>query len=235
MCPLCNDCDYWELEDICLYKKVSYLFDHPGTVFYAIFMSFWGNNNGKESLYIVLEQRPISVGSSSRLKGLPFSRTTPGQELPTASKLPNLAQAFVNSFAVNPSHETLKNVRNFNPLGIPSPVLTTALRLLDILKMFLSTELQALFNSLTPLRASLFITSNFQPGASGSIPAVPQISGAKYCWSDMTLHLFSLVFPFRPDKSKDRTSVVLTGAINFRPTSRQSVKAPTISESCVQD
>ena len=44
MCPLCNDCDYWQLHDICLYKKVAYLFDHPGTVFYAIFMSFWGND-----------------------------------------------------------------------------------------------------------------------------------------------------------------------------------------------
>ena len=42
MCPLCNDCDYWQLDDICLYKKIAYLFDHPGTVFYAIFMSFWG-------------------------------------------------------------------------------------------------------------------------------------------------------------------------------------------------
>ena len=42
MCPLCNDCDYWQLDDICLYMKIAYLFDHPGTVFYAIFMSFWG-------------------------------------------------------------------------------------------------------------------------------------------------------------------------------------------------
>ena len=41
MCPLCEDCDYWTLSDICLYKKIAYLFDHPGTVFYAIFMSFW--------------------------------------------------------------------------------------------------------------------------------------------------------------------------------------------------
>ena len=41
MCPLCADCSYWELSDICLYKKIAYLFDHPGTVFYAIFMSFW--------------------------------------------------------------------------------------------------------------------------------------------------------------------------------------------------
>ncbi|XP_059085679.1 anoctamin-7-like isoform X3 [Tigriopus californicus] len=41
MCPLCEECDYWKLSDICLYKKIAYLFDHPGTVFYAIFMSFW--------------------------------------------------------------------------------------------------------------------------------------------------------------------------------------------------
>jgi len=41
MCPLCEECDYWKLIDICLYKRIAYLFDHPGTVFYAIFMSFW--------------------------------------------------------------------------------------------------------------------------------------------------------------------------------------------------
>jgi len=41
MCPLCAECSYWKLSDICLYKRISYLFDHPGTVFYAIFMSFW--------------------------------------------------------------------------------------------------------------------------------------------------------------------------------------------------
>ena len=41
MCPLCSECDYWNLSNICLYKKISYLFDHGGTVFYAIFMSFW--------------------------------------------------------------------------------------------------------------------------------------------------------------------------------------------------
>ena len=41
MCPLCESCSYWKLEDICEYKKIAYLFDNPGTVFYAIFMSFW--------------------------------------------------------------------------------------------------------------------------------------------------------------------------------------------------
>lgn len=45
MCPLCEECDQWKLSDICLYKRISYLFDHPGTVFYAIFMSFWGKQS----------------------------------------------------------------------------------------------------------------------------------------------------------------------------------------------
>merc|ERR1711974_330394 len=41
MCPLCENCENWVLADICAFKKIAYLFDHPGTVFYAIFMSFW--------------------------------------------------------------------------------------------------------------------------------------------------------------------------------------------------
>ncbi|ESO82539.1 hypothetical protein LOTGIDRAFT_134438, partial [Lottia gigantea] len=44
MCPLCDEdigCEYWYLSDVCLFIEVAYLFDHPGTVFYAIFISFW--------------------------------------------------------------------------------------------------------------------------------------------------------------------------------------------------
>ncbi|XP_008469599.2 anoctamin-7-like [Diaphorina citri] len=44
MCPLCDKelgCGYWQLSDICGYAKISYLFDHPGTVFYSVFVSFW--------------------------------------------------------------------------------------------------------------------------------------------------------------------------------------------------
>lgn len=44
MCPLCDEtvgCGYWFLSDVCMYTKIAYLFDHPGTVFYSIFMSFW--------------------------------------------------------------------------------------------------------------------------------------------------------------------------------------------------
>ncbi|KAF6210699.1 hypothetical protein GE061_013806 [Apolygus lucorum] len=44
MCPLCDEkigCKYWDLSDICGYAKIAYLFDHPGTVFYAVFVSFW--------------------------------------------------------------------------------------------------------------------------------------------------------------------------------------------------
>ncbi|KAK7864472.1 hypothetical protein R5R35_011703 [Gryllus longicercus] len=42
MCPLCDYfCDYWNLEETCLHARVTYLFDNPSTVFFAIFMSFW--------------------------------------------------------------------------------------------------------------------------------------------------------------------------------------------------
>ncbi|XP_050413809.1 anoctamin-7 isoform X2 [Patella vulgata] len=44
MCPLCDEdigCEYWYLSDVCLFVRIAYLFDHPGTVFYAIFVSFW--------------------------------------------------------------------------------------------------------------------------------------------------------------------------------------------------
>ncbi|XP_066991170.2 anoctamin-1 [Anabrus simplex] len=42
MCPLCDYfCDYWDLEETCLHARVTYLFDNPSTVFFAIFMSFW--------------------------------------------------------------------------------------------------------------------------------------------------------------------------------------------------
>ncbi|KAL5013614.1 hypothetical protein ScPMuIL_007884 [Solemya velum] len=44
MCPLCDEeigCEYWYLSDVCVFVRVAYLFDHPGTVFYAVFVSFW--------------------------------------------------------------------------------------------------------------------------------------------------------------------------------------------------
>jgi len=44
MCPLCDEdvgCQYWYLSDVCLFTRLSYLFDQPGTVFYAVFVSFW--------------------------------------------------------------------------------------------------------------------------------------------------------------------------------------------------
>ncbi|XP_063835901.1 anoctamin-1 isoform X2 [Ostrinia nubilalis] len=43
MCPLCDyHCDFWDLKDTCLYSRITYLFDNPTTVFFAVFMSFWG-------------------------------------------------------------------------------------------------------------------------------------------------------------------------------------------------
>ncbi|CAF1280566.1 unnamed protein product [Adineta steineri] len=41
MCPLCDVCPYWKLSDTCSSASLGVFFDHPGTVFYAIFMSFW--------------------------------------------------------------------------------------------------------------------------------------------------------------------------------------------------
>ncbi|XP_077168838.1 anoctamin-7-like isoform X1 [Paroedura picta] len=41
MCPLCDSCGNWNLSEICSMAKVGYLFDHPGTVFFSVFMSFW--------------------------------------------------------------------------------------------------------------------------------------------------------------------------------------------------
>ncbi|CAF1002327.1 unnamed protein product [Adineta ricciae] len=41
MCPLCDQCPYWNLSDTCSSARLGVFFDHPGTVFYAIFMSFW--------------------------------------------------------------------------------------------------------------------------------------------------------------------------------------------------
>jgi hypothetical protein len=45
MCPACDYfCDYWELKETCLYSKFLFLFDNGCTVFFAVFMSLWGNN-----------------------------------------------------------------------------------------------------------------------------------------------------------------------------------------------
>lgn len=43
MCPLCDSwCDYWNLNETCVHSRITYLFDNPTTVFYAVFMSIWG-------------------------------------------------------------------------------------------------------------------------------------------------------------------------------------------------
>lgn len=45
MCPLCDTlCDYWELKETCMHVRITYLFDNSTTVFFAIFMSFWGES-----------------------------------------------------------------------------------------------------------------------------------------------------------------------------------------------
>nr|XP_050845862.1 anoctamin-4 [Vespula vulgaris]XP_050845863.1 anoctamin-4 [Vespula vulgaris]XP_050845864.1 anoctamin-4 [Vespula vulgaris]XP_050845865.1 anoctamin-4 [Vespula vulgaris] len=42
LCPLCDKaCGYQRLGESCIFSKLTYLFDNPATVFFAIFMSFW--------------------------------------------------------------------------------------------------------------------------------------------------------------------------------------------------
>ncbi|XP_047098037.1 anoctamin-1-like isoform X1 [Schistocerca piceifrons] len=42
MCPLCDYfCSFWNLTETCLHARITYLFDNPTTVFFAVFMSFW--------------------------------------------------------------------------------------------------------------------------------------------------------------------------------------------------
>lgn len=44
LCPLCDKaCKYQTLADSCKFARLTYLFDNPATVFFAIFMSLWGN------------------------------------------------------------------------------------------------------------------------------------------------------------------------------------------------
>ncbi|XP_048576345.1 anoctamin-4 isoform X2 [Nematostella vectensis] len=44
MCPLCDvDCSYWSLHTSCRYSKITHLFDHEGTVFFAAFMALWSS------------------------------------------------------------------------------------------------------------------------------------------------------------------------------------------------
>lgn len=44
MCPVCDEehgCTYWYLSDLCYLYRLACVFAHPGTVFYAIFVSLW--------------------------------------------------------------------------------------------------------------------------------------------------------------------------------------------------
>jgi len=43
MCPLCDErCDFWYYTDTCTAARALFLFDNGGTVFFAAFMSLWG-------------------------------------------------------------------------------------------------------------------------------------------------------------------------------------------------
>ena len=43
MCPNCDQyCPFWKLRSSCGLSELTYIIDNDGTVFFAIFMSFWG-------------------------------------------------------------------------------------------------------------------------------------------------------------------------------------------------
>ncbi|CAG7831124.1 unnamed protein product [Allacma fusca] len=44
MCPLCGHCELWQLNDSCTFSKLTYFFDNPATVFFAVFMAFWATS-----------------------------------------------------------------------------------------------------------------------------------------------------------------------------------------------
>ncbi|KAK6625541.1 hypothetical protein RUM43_005840 [Polyplax serrata] len=56
LCPMCDKaCRYIKLGDSCMYAKMTYLFDNPATVFFAIFMSLWA------TMYLELWKRQQSI------------------------------------------------------------------------------------------------------------------------------------------------------------------------------
>ena len=55
MCPSCDqNCPFWKLKNSCVLSRISYIFDNPATVFFTIFMSFWGNNGRSYVLFRAL-------------------------------------------------------------------------------------------------------------------------------------------------------------------------------------
>ncbi|KAK2151236.1 hypothetical protein LSH36_371g01017 [Paralvinella palmiformis] len=79
MCPQCDEeigCAYWYLSTVCFYTKMSYLFDHPGTVFFAVFMSFWGASTSRVRGHGAHDGEE----SRDRSKGTIFSSESPVTE-----------------------------------------------------------------------------------------------------------------------------------------------------------
>ncbi|GLV36888.1 uncharacterized protein CBL_02277 [Carabus blaptoides fortunei] len=56
LCPLCDKaCQYQQLKESCVFARLTYLFDNPATVFFAIFMSIWA------TVFLELWRRKESV------------------------------------------------------------------------------------------------------------------------------------------------------------------------------
>lgn len=53
MCPKCDSCDYWKLEDTCMEAKVTYVFDNYFTIGFAFLMSIWSERYFMIHVYII--------------------------------------------------------------------------------------------------------------------------------------------------------------------------------------
>lgn len=57
LCPLCDKaCRYQKLQDSCVFARLTYLFDNPATVFFAIFMSIWGEQSRRRRSRFALKR-----------------------------------------------------------------------------------------------------------------------------------------------------------------------------------
>lgn len=57
LCPMCDKgCSYTRLSESCPFARLTYLFDNPSTVFFAIFMSFWGNKSSNLMILYIIKR-----------------------------------------------------------------------------------------------------------------------------------------------------------------------------------
>ncbi len=62
MCPQCDKfCPYWKLVDSCFLSQVTYLFDNISTLFFSMFMCFWGKCYSMNQLCTYYYKTPFAA------------------------------------------------------------------------------------------------------------------------------------------------------------------------------